>query len=87
MTVSAPERTFPQAEWPRVADEIREQIVNGQWAPGEKLPSHDELAAAYGLNATTIRKALHALQRQGLLRIAPGGAGTRVTDTAATVGL
>ena len=54
------------ARWRKVADEIRAMIG----APGapEKLPVEAELAARFGVNRHTVRRAIAALAAEGLLR-------------------
>ncbi|MEX6508039.1 phosphonate metabolism transcriptional regulator PhnF [Jiella sp. M17.18] len=52
------------ARWRRVADEIREMIGGGL----EKLPVETELAARFGVNRHTVRRALAALAAEGLVR-------------------
>lgn len=51
----------------RVADEIRLRIESGDYAPGQRLPTLDELASAYGCSLAVIRKALDLLRQQGLV--------------------
>ena len=66
-----------------VADEVFEQmkrlITNGQWKPGEKIPSELELVEAFGVSRITVRQAIHRLGGMGLLRIRRGE-GTFVND-------
>ncbi len=46
---------------------IRSQIEKGELAPGDKLPSERDLAAAHGLARMTVRQALTELVTAGLL--------------------
>ena len=46
---------------------IRSQIETGELAPGDKLPSERDLAAAHGLARMTVRQALTELVTAGLL--------------------
>ena len=63
-----------------VADQIRQQIVKGELAEGERLPPEDELTAHYGVARTTLREALRVLESQGLVAIRRGrGGGPVVT--------
>lgn len=50
----------------QIADELRDRILRGALAPGEKLPSETELVAAYGTTRTTVRQALRVLASEGL---------------------
>jgi DNA-binding FadR family transcriptional regulator len=58
---------------------IREMIVAGQLAPGDRLPREGELAAALGLGRSSLREAVRALALAGVLESRPG-AGTYVTS-------
>ncbi|MHA6483561.1 FadR/GntR family transcriptional regulator [Paenibacillus sp. strain BS8-2] len=49
------------------------QIRDGEWKPGEKLPSVVELSASFGVGRSTIREALSALKAMGWLDIRHGG--------------
>ena len=51
----------------QVFDQLREQILAGDWTPGDKLPSENELAAQFGVSRVTVRNALHKLSGLGLL--------------------
>lgn len=54
------------ARWRRVSDAIRTQINEG--VLGEKLPAEHDLAAQFGVNRQTVRRAIAALADEGLLR-------------------
>ena len=51
----------------RVADELRRQIVDGELAPGEKLPSEARLCEEFDASRGTIRNALARLRQEGLI--------------------
>ncbi|NDV88542.1 phosphonate metabolism transcriptional regulator PhnF [Aurantimonas aggregata] len=56
------------ARWRKVADEIRAMIgAAGAGAP-DRLPVETELAARFGVNRHTVRRAIAALAAEGLLR-------------------
>jgi DNA-binding FadR family transcriptional regulator len=64
----------------QVADQLRELIMTGQLAPGERLPNEALLAREFGVSRATIREALRVLAAQNLLRTAKGaGGGSYVT--------
>src|SRR5947209_13333396 len=63
----------------RVADDIRAKIETGELAPGEQLPTYDDLAEAYLCSLAVVRKAADLLKQQGLL-IAVQGKGTFVRE-------
>ncbi|MBO1908617.1 phosphonate metabolism transcriptional regulator PhnF [Microvirga sp. 3-52] len=56
--------------WRRVADDIRGNIGDG--IISDALPSELELAARYGVNRHTVRRAIAALTADGLLRVERG---------------
>lgn len=56
----------------QLATGLRERIQDGEWAPGEQLPSETALAAQLGASRATVRQALNALQESGLVRIRHG---------------
>jgi len=55
----------------RLAAWLRSDIVGGQVAAGDFLPTERELAARHGLAVMTVRRALRTLQREGLVAIEP----------------
>lgn len=63
----------------RVHDSLRQQILEGRLAPGERIPSERFLAEEFGVNRHAVREALKRLEQAGLIRITHGGA-TRVLD-------
>ena len=58
----------------QVADQLRELIVTGELAPGERLPTETVLAREFGVSRATVREALRLLAAQGLIRTAKGAA-------------
>src|SRR6266702_176043 len=55
---------FPSA---RIVEELRAEILTGQRAAGERLPSETELAEQYGTSRPTVRRALARLRGEGLV--------------------
>ena len=51
----------------RVAFLLRNQIVRGQFSPGQKLPNEEDLAAKFRVSRVTIRTALARLEAQKLI--------------------
>jgi GntR family transcriptional regulator len=51
----------------RVAEELRQAIVEGRLGPGALLPSERELARTYGIARNTARQAIAILQADGLV--------------------
>ncbi|MFV0361398.1 GntR family transcriptional regulator [Tropicimonas sp.] len=59
---------------------IVERLVSGFWPAGARLPNEFDLAGELGVSQGTVRKALSALERRGLLERTPGR-GTIVVQT------
>jgi GntR family transcriptional repressor for pyruvate dehydrogenase complex len=51
----------------KVFDTLYEMIATGNFQPGQKLPSQDELARQLGVSRNTLREAIHKLSAMGLL--------------------
>lgn len=69
----------PRSRYQQVADDLREAIVRGTYGPGAVLPSQPELARKYGLNQTSISRAISLLETEGLVRT-ERGVGSFVQD-------
>ena len=59
------------ALWRQVADQIRQSVLTGL-AANDKLPAEAELAVRFGVNRHTVRAAIAALEKEGLLRAEQG---------------
>lgn len=59
----------------KVADDLRDRIVDGRLVVGDRLPTEEELAAEYEVSRSTIREALRALVARDLLVTRRGTAG------------
>src|SRR5215469_4025220 len=66
--------------WRRIADDLEQAIALGTHAAGERLPGEVEIAARFGVNRHTVRRALAGLTERGLVR-AERGSGTYVAPT------
>lgn len=51
----------------RILEEMRNNIVDGVWEPGFRLPKETELATQYGVSRMTMNKVLTQLSREGFL--------------------
>lgn len=65
--------------WQSIADNLTEDIAEGRYGPGEKLPTEAELSARFGVNRHTVRHALKSLAENGLT-YARRGAGVFVAQ-------
>lgn len=57
----------------QIADQIRESILAGEYAPGEKLPPERALITAFGVSRPSVREALNLLTTMGLIESSQGG--------------
>ncbi len=58
---------------------LRDQILSGTLAPGEQLPTEQQLVSRLGVSRTVVREAVAALRAEGLL-VTRQGVGAFVTD-------
>jgi len=63
----------------QISESIRQEILNGRWKPGDRLPSVREMAEKWNCTVGTIQHAYQELARQGLVT-ARAGQGTRVVE-------
>ena len=76
----------PRSRYQQVADDLREAIKRGEHPPGSMLPSQPQLARKYGLNQTSINRAIAVLVTEGLVRVEHGrGAFVQEVPTAKRV--
>jgi GntR family transcriptional repressor for pyruvate dehydrogenase complex len=68
----------------QVASQLADQITQGRWLVGEKLPSESELCSTMGIGRSTLREALKSLAFIGMIRMRPGE-GTYVAGGAANL--
>ncbi|MEU6577163.1 FadR/GntR family transcriptional regulator [Streptomyces sp. NPDC046805] len=68
----------------QIAKQLREAIVRGQWKPGDRLPTEQELAGVFDVARGTAREALKHLSATGMISSTRGsGGGTYVVVPAA----
>lgn len=51
----------------RLRDQLASRIANGEWSPGDTIPSENRLAEEYGVALATMRMGLKQLVDEGLL--------------------
>ena len=56
-----------QLKYFQLMEDLKEKILSGDIQAGDKLPSENELSAAYGIIRQTVRKALQMLQNMGYI--------------------
>lgn len=65
----------------QVYRQLKELLINGEWAPGDRIPSENELADKFGVSRITVRQALQKLNALGLLETRLGeGSFVKVLD-------
>ena len=68
----------------KVSEEVLEQmknnIISGEWMPGKKIPGEIELVSLFDVSRISVRQAIHQLLGMGLLTI-KRGEGTFVTES------
>ena len=75
-------RPFASTEVPlyyQLAGVLREKVLSGEFATGDRIPTEAELVRDYGVSRITVRQALHTLERSGMIR-REVGRGTFVND-------
>jgi DNA-binding FadR family transcriptional regulator len=61
-----------------IAEQLRDAILDGHFAPGQRLPPERELAERFQVNRTSIRDAIKVLEGLGLVSVRQGdGAAVR----------
>lgn len=56
----------------QVFEQFKQQILDGSWKVGQRIPSENELAETLGVSRSTIRQALRSLSDYGLIEIRLG---------------
>ncbi|CAM05237.1 GntR family transcriptional regulator [Saccharopolyspora erythraea NRRL 2338] len=64
-----------------VISQFNEQLTSGEWKPGERIPTEQELGAELGVSRAVVREAVRALAHLGVLE-SRQGAGTFVVSAA-----
>jgi DNA-binding FadR family transcriptional regulator len=68
----------PRLRYEEIAEHIELMVLSGETPAGTKLASERELMERFGVGRSTVREALFALKKRGLL-VVGGGARARVT--------
>ncbi|MGW7469551.1 GntR family transcriptional regulator [Streptomyces xantholiticus] len=64
-------------KWRQIADDLAQQIVDGEYGPGDQLPHIQELVRQGKGSTATVHRAYQTLESEGLVRSSRGH-GTRV---------
>lgn len=68
-----------QRIYEEIVTQIKDAVENGQFRPGDRLPSERELAEMFGVGRTSVREALRALEAEGLI-VTRQGQGTFIAQ-------
>lgn len=74
-----PPRRRGGAIYQRIADDIARRIADGEYPPGSRIPTEQQLIAHYGASSTTVRAAVRSLASAGVVE-SRQGAGTFVVE-------
>ena len=66
-----------------VADELRQQIVDGRLADGDLLPGQKQLVEQFNVSLVSVREALRILETEGLVSVRRGNRGGAVVHAPA----
>lgn len=56
------------AIWMQIAQQLAIRILNGEWAPAERIPSVRDLAAELQVNPNTVVRSVTFLQDEGIVQ-------------------
>jgi len=79
--VAAIERGTGTTLWRQIAGALEQAVRHGEYKPGQQLPTEKELAERFQVNRHTVRQAMTALGKSGLVTIEQGR-GMFVAETA-----
>ncbi|GAB2957433.1 GntR family transcriptional regulator [Streptomyces pseudoechinosporeus] len=71
---------MPLLKYEQIAEDLRTRIANGEFGPGDLLPSGRDLAEQWDVSRATVVKAYDVLRADGLV-VARQGAGFTVAET------
>jgi GntR family transcriptional regulator len=57
----------PKAIYQQIADQMRDRILQGEFAEGDRIPSIRELAVSLGVNPNTITKSYQSLLEREII--------------------
>jgi GntR family phosphonate transport system transcriptional regulator len=58
--------------WRQIRNRLKAAVLDGTYAPGERLPTEHALAEQFGVNRHTVRRAVSGLVELGMLRVEQG---------------
>jgi DNA-binding GntR family transcriptional regulator len=73
--------TVPAPAYQRIEADLRRRIAAGEWQPGTRLPTQDQLCDEYRVSSQPIKTALMRLEVAGLVVRRQGGAAIVAGET------
>ncbi len=67
LQIVAPQRLYRQ-----IAEQVRQMMATGEFAPGTRLPAERDLATQLGVSRPSVREALIALEVEGMIEVRTG---------------
>jgi DNA-binding LacI/PurR family transcriptional regulator len=61
--------SMPSRKAEKIIQALRSEILSGQRAPGEKLPTYDALIEQFRITRPTVSRVLQALRKEGLVKV------------------
>lgn len=62
----------PQRLYRQIAEQLRQLMASGEFAPGSRLPAERDLALQLGVSRPSVREALIALEVEGMIEVRTG---------------
>lgn len=62
----------PQRLYRQIAEQLRQHMASGEFAPGSRLPAERDLALQLGVSRPSVREALIALEVEGMIEVRTG---------------
>jgi GntR family transcriptional repressor for pyruvate dehydrogenase complex len=86
MGIEASARSIEPRAWEAVLEHIERKLLEGELAPGDRLPGERALASELGVGRSSVREALRVLEVLGLIRTHTGSGPTAGAIIIATPG-
>lgn len=64
----------------QVSRQLKESIFQGQYSPGQRIPSEHELVDIFGVSRVIVREAIRDLERSGLIEVKRGPKGGAIVQ-------
>jgi len=67
-----------KSKWQKIADTLREQILDGHFKPGQNFPTNKELMVLFDTHVGTVQQAVNALINEGFVISSGSGSSKRI---------